>query len=218
MSNYKKSSTDDLLSVFAKAAAEQGEALRDGNSKTANSRYRTMEKAYTELKARCPLAQRAVLSLYGHPDGYVRLNAAAYSLEFDPPSALRVLRIIDKMETGLLGFTAGMIVKEWTKKHAAIASEVWIGTVEISYLDSDKPDTRKNAFTVVTTWACNAEEFAEKCKRMLESYGWNLLGVEKSNPASVAHGYSDEVTDMLERTRVNPKAVIYETFHTYPVM
>ena len=24
------------------------------------------------------------------------------------------------------------------------------------------------------------------CKEMLESYGWNLLGVEKSNPASLA--------------------------------
>jgi hypothetical protein len=50
---------------------------------------------------------------------------------------------------------------------------------------------------------------------MLESYGWNLLGVEKSNPASLAHDYSDEVADMLERTRANPNAIIYGAFHTY---
>jgi hypothetical protein len=56
------------------------------------------------------------------------------------------------------------------------------------------------------------------CKEMLESYGWNLLGVEESNPASLAHDYSDEVADMLERTRANPNAVIYGTFHTHPVM
>lgn len=95
---------------------------------------------------------------------------------------------------------------------------IWIGTIDLSYFDSDKPDSRKNAFAVVTTWACKPEEFAEKCKLMLESYGWSLLGVEKSNPASPIQDYSDEVADMLERTRVNPNAVIYGTFHTYPVM
>jgi hypothetical protein len=41
--------------------------------------------------------------------------------------------------------------------------EIWIGVVEISYIDSDKPDTRKNAFTVVTAWACNSDEYATKC-------------------------------------------------------
>jgi len=97
-------------------------------------------------------------------------------------------------------------------------SVIWIGTVEISFFDSDKPDIRKNAFTVVTTWASNPEEFAQKCERMLESYGWNLLGVEQSNPASAARDYNDEVMDLLERTRVNPNAIIYGTFHTYPVM
>jgi hypothetical protein len=121
MANYKKTSTTDLVQIFAKAAAEQGEALRAADPKKANSRYRTMEKTYLELKSRGPSAQREVLSLLGEPDGYVRLNAAAYSLEFDPSSSLRVLQVIDKMESGLLGFTAGMIVKEWTKKRAAKA-------------------------------------------------------------------------------------------------
>lgn len=99
-----------------------------------------------------------------------------------------------------------------------MANIIWVGTIEISYLDHEESDKRKNAFTVVTTWACNPEEFAAKCKRMLESYGWTLLGVEKSNPASPAHDYSDEVADMLERTRVNPNAIIYGTFYSYPVM
>jgi hypothetical protein len=80
-----------------------------------------MNKLYLELKSRGPDAQRQVLSLFEHPDGYVRLNAAAYTLEFDPPSALRVLQVIDKMENGLLGFTAGMALKEWAKKDAAKA-------------------------------------------------------------------------------------------------
>jgi hypothetical protein len=96
--------------------------------------------------------------------------------------------------------------------------EMWIGTIELSHCDSEASAIRKNAFTVVTTWANSAEEFAEKCNRMLNSYGWHLLGVEKANPASEDHDYSDEVTDMLERTRGNPNAIIYGTFYTYPVM
>ena len=121
MPNYRKTSTTDLLIIFANAAAEQGEALRAADPKKANSRYRTMEKIYQELKARGPEAQTELCSLLEHSDGYVRLNAAAYVLDFDPPKALRILQIIDKMETGLLGFTAGMAIKEWHKKHAAKA-------------------------------------------------------------------------------------------------
>lgn len=99
-----------------------------------------------------------------------------------------------------------------------MSSEIWIGVVEISYFETDKSDIRKNAFTVVTTWARDPAEFAQKCKRMFEGYGWSLLGVEKSNPALVPDDYNDEVADMLERTRVNPNATIYGTFHNYPVM
>jgi hypothetical protein len=97
-------------------------------------------------------------------------------------------------------------------------SEIWVGTIEISYFDHDSPNIRKNAFTVVTTWASSAEEFCQKCNRMLESYGWKLLGVDKANPVPDNYVFSDEVADMLERTRVNPNAIIYGTFYTYPVM
>ena len=96
--------------------------------------------------------------------------------------------------------------------------EIWIGTIEISYFNWDSPDIRKNAFTVVTTWASNVEEFTEKCSRMLEGYGWQLIGIEKAIPAPPDRDFSDEVNDMLERTRSNPNAIIYGTFYTYPVM
>lgn len=76
----------------------------------------------------------------------------------------------------------------------------------------------ERAFTVVMTWASNSEEFRQKCNRMLESYGWELLGVEKANPIPDEGVFSDEVEDMLERTKGNPNAIIYGTFHTYPVM
>ena len=55
----------------------------------------------------------------------------------------------------------------------------------------------------------------EKCKRMVEGYDWTFLG-EKSSPASLSYEYSEDIADMLGRTRINPHAVIYGTFHTYP--
>jgi len=96
--------------------------------------------------------------------------------------------------------------------------EIWIGTVEISFADTDEPSNPKRAFTVVTTWARSSEEFCQKCDRMLESCGWKLLGVEVANPVPRDGIFSDEVEDMLERTRGNQAAIIYGTFHTYPVM
>ena len=53
---------------------------------------------------------------------------------------------------------------------------------------------------------------------MLESYGWKLLGVDRANPAPEEGDFSEEVEDMLERIRGNPNAIIYGTFHSYPVM
>jgi len=45
------------------------------------------------------------------------------------------------------------------------------------------------------------EEFRSKCIRMVESYGWNLLGVERANPVPEDGEFSEDVEDMLERTK-----------------
>ena len=99
-----------------------------------------------------------------------------------------------------------------------MAKVIWVGTIEISFLDHEDSQKRKNAFTVVTTWASNADEFRQKCELMLESHGWKLLGVERANPALEKYDYNERVADQLERTSVNPNAIIYGTFFTYPVM
>lgn len=99
-----------------------------------------------------------------------------------------------------------------------MAKEIWVGTIEISYIDHEDANKQKNAFTVVTTWAGSTEEFRQKCELMLENYGWKLLGIERANPAPHNSDYNEAVADQLERTRVNPNAIIYGTFFTYPVM
>ena len=96
--------------------------------------------------------------------------------------------------------------------------QIWIGTIEIYYASPETPRVWEPAFTTVTTWASNSEEFSQKCTRMLESYGWKLLGIDRANPVSDEDEFSEETEDMLERTKSNPNAIIYGTFHTYPKM
>jgi len=94
---------------------------------------------------------------------------------------------------------------------------IWFGIVEIEYATGEAPDKLKRAFTTVTTWACNNGEFSRKCKEMLEHYGWRLLGVEEAEPVKKNQKFSRNVEEMVRRTRANPSAVIYGTFHTYPL-
>jgi hypothetical protein len=96
--------------------------------------------------------------------------------------------------------------------------DIWIGIIEINWTNETTPNVFKPAFTVVTTWASSPEEFREKCTQMLESYGWKLVEVDRANPVPENAVFSEGVEDMLERTRSNPNAIIYGTFHSYPVM
>jgi hypothetical protein len=112
--------------------------------------------------------------------------------------------------------TVGLYYSVW--KGDVTRPDIWIGTIEISWSDEKTPTVFKPAFTVVTTWATSPDEFRERCARMLEGYGWKLLAVERANPVPKDGEFSEEVEDMLARTRTNPNAIIYGTFHSYPVM
>jgi hypothetical protein len=95
---------------------------------------------------------------------------------------------------------------------------IWLGTIEISWPHGNGPNRLRPAFTNVTTWASRQDESRDKCIHRLESYGWKLLDIERCNPISEDGDFSEEIEDMIERTRTNPKAIVYGTFYSYPVM
>ena len=39
--------------------------------------------------------------------------------------------------------------------------EIWIGTIEVYFANSETPSVWEPAFTTVTTWACDSEEFRQ---------------------------------------------------------
>jgi len=80
---------------------------------------------------------------------------------------------------------------------------------------SEGSGAMKRAFTVVTTWARHYDEFKRKCGQMAETHGWMLLGVERASPVPDDRIFSNDVEDMLERTRENREAIIYGTFHSF---
>jgi hypothetical protein len=93
--------------------------------------------------------------------------------------------------------------------------EIWMGTVEINVAGSESPDAMRRAFTVITTWASSYDEFSRKTRQMVESHGWKLLSVERASPVPDDRVFSNDVEDMLERTRENREAIVYGTFHSY---
>jgi hypothetical protein len=56
---------------------------------------------------------------------------------------------------------------------------------------------------------------ANECLKAMDGIS---SGVERARPAPEDGEFSEEVEDMLERTRNNPNAIIYGTLYSYPVM
>lgn len=67
----------------------------------------------------------------------------------------------------------------------------------------------------VTTWAHSKEAAGTKIRQYLELFGWNLVSIEEANVVEDEGVCGEDVADMIERTRSNPRAIILGTFHTY---
>jgi hypothetical protein len=93
--------------------------------------------------------------------------------------------------------------------------QLWIGVVEILTESSVKGgDTR--AFTNVVTWARNAPDFVRSVTAVFSEYGWTVLGTENKRPIAREAGFNEEITEIIERAKVNPNACIFATFYYYP--
>ena len=66
----------------------------------------------------------------------------------------------------------------------------------------------------ITTWAESSKTAKVKIERYLESFGWHLVSVEKVDIIDEDYEYGEDVSNMIERTRSNPNAIILATFHT----
>jgi Domain of unknown function (DUF2019) len=87
-------SVTDLVARFEQIALEQDQALLMDEVARYNTLYDQMDAVKNELKSRPGDQRRALLVLYDHPNGQVRLKAAIGTLAVAPESARESLQSI----------------------------------------------------------------------------------------------------------------------------
>ena len=93
--------------------------------------------------------------------------------------------------------------------------QLWIGLVEVLTPPSDGDgDTR--AFTNVVAWATGESGYQVTLTSVFEKYGWTVVGVENLRPVNQASGFSDEISEIIERAKDFPEACIFATLYYYP--
>ena len=101
--------------------------------------------------------------------------------------------------------------------------QLWIGMVEVraSNEKSEILGDTKGAFVNIVTWASDSEHFKQNAELIIRKLG-GMFVAEVIDPEPVStrrarlHGKLDEAVEALvSRAEVNPKAIIYGTFHTF---
>ncbi len=113
IAKYRKHTSEDLVQIVKSLAIERGQALEVSDPKRANLLYKDLANICREIRSRGVETQRQLLPLLDSEDVYVRLWVATCALEFDATRAVPILEEIDQNGSPLVGFTAGMVLKQW---------------------------------------------------------------------------------------------------------
>jgi Domain of unknown function (DUF2019) len=107
----KDESTDELVARYRDAARGHGEAIRQGDSRTANRDADVVASVYRELRER--QRESVLLILLEDPDPSVRGWAGAHALEFAPTEGEPVMEALVTEGEGIEGFNAEITLEEW---------------------------------------------------------------------------------------------------------
>ncbi len=98
---------------FAEACIFKGECERLGDSRKEKREYRKIRSLYLFLKENQRLYE--LIELLDHENPYVRLWAAAYTLQISPQKSEKVLEELIPLKGTLVGLSASITLKEWRK-------------------------------------------------------------------------------------------------------
>ena len=116
----KKINQGSLLEECICAAEAQGEALRRGDSKSANRHHKAATRLFGRLRASGTEGADSLLILTQHESPFVRLWAAVNLLADQPVLAVGVLEDLDRND-GLAGVHARITLLRWRAKHGSTA-------------------------------------------------------------------------------------------------
>jgi hypothetical protein len=78
----------------------------------------------------------------------------------------------------------------------------------------------EGAFTHIITWAADASEFREKADVLAGHLGLQLVGPEGEESVRSREGrctLGDDLRALIQQAESNPQAILYATFHKYPI-
>ena len=101
------------IEQYVANAAEHGRWTETGNSKKGNAAFDRMEAALTRLRQRRDKGESILTELLGHPDGWVKLEAATHLLPLRPDRACTTLEELSSGPQSYLEFNAKMVLREW---------------------------------------------------------------------------------------------------------
>ena len=99
---------------FVELCIKKGNADESGQYNIGNECYDLIFECYNDIKVNKDSDE--LLSLLNHKNCYVRLYAAFFLLDLYKDEAEKVLLELSQ-ESGLIGFTSEMTLKEWKKKN-----------------------------------------------------------------------------------------------------
>jgi len=103
-----------LVRRFAIAAQAHQTALEEMDEGRANAHSRVISGLYATIVSEGDVGREALLALLDSESPVVAGMAAVFSLRYNPPRSLEVLRMLaDK--GGLLGFRASVAIERWEK-------------------------------------------------------------------------------------------------------
>ena len=88
-------------------------------------------------------------------------------------------------------------------------------TCEVLVEPGDLPSGSTKAFANITTWADSRDMARDRSSQYLESFRWHLISVEEAHPVDESRNYDEEASDMIERAKGNPDAIILGRFFSY---
>lgn len=103
-----------LVDVYSLSAQMHGEYTVKSNYRKANEFHDRLIDSYHRICEFGADGEKALLKLMDHPSPHVQVWAATHSLLIDPDQALIKLHELSKLP-GMLGFGAGIVIKEWEK-------------------------------------------------------------------------------------------------------
>jgi hypothetical protein len=86
--------------------------------------------------------------------------------------------------------------------------------IEVKPGDLDLEPGFTKGFMNVITWSTSDKDAQKKLADYLGTFEWKLLRAEESYAITDSFPPDSEMSDMIERAKGNPKAIILGTFHS----